>query len=40
MPFYELAADDPPLTYNAPGPPRIRPGGLYEVLVELRLATS
>lgn len=31
--FYE-AVGDPPLTYT-PGKPRIRPGGLYEVLVEL-----
>jgi hypothetical protein len=31
--FYE-SAGDPPLTYTA-GRPRIRPGGLYEVLVEL-----
>ncbi len=32
--FYELAGGNPPLTYT-PGTPRIRPGGLYEVLVEL-----
>ena len=32
--FYELEGGDPPLTYKALGP-RIRPGGLYEVLVEL-----
>jgi hypothetical protein len=32
--FYELAAGNPPLTYT-PGTARIRPGGLYEVLVEL-----
>ena len=32
--FYERAGADPPFTY-APGTPRIRPGGLYEVLVEL-----
>jgi hypothetical protein len=34
--FYELAGANPPLTYSASaGGPRIRPGGLYEVLVEL-----
>ena len=33
VPFYTFAGD-PPLTYTA-GTPRIRPGGLYEVLVEL-----
>lgn len=34
-PFYELpATNDPPLTYT-PGTPRVRPGGLYDVLVEL-----
>jgi hypothetical protein len=32
--FYELAGQDPPLTYTA-GTPRIRPGGLYELLIEL-----
>jgi hypothetical protein len=32
--FYELVGNDPPLTYT-PGTARIRPGGLYEVLVEL-----
>jgi len=32
--FYELAGGNPPLTYTS-GTPRIRPGGLYEVLVEL-----
>ena len=32
--FYELAGADPPLTFT-PGTARIRPGGLYEVLVEL-----
>lgn len=32
--FYEFAGGNPPLTYN-PGTPRIRPGGLYEVLIEL-----
>jgi hypothetical protein len=32
--FYELVGGNPPLTYT-PGTPRIRPGGLYEVLVEL-----
>jgi hypothetical protein len=35
VPFYELpATNDPPLTYT-PGKPRVRPGGLYNVLVEL-----
>ncbi len=34
VPFYERAGADPPLTYS-PGGPHIRPGGLYEVLVEL-----
>jgi hypothetical protein len=34
--FYERAGGNPPLTYSAAaGGPRIRPGGLYEVLVEL-----
>lgn len=33
VPFYELVGGDPPLTYTI-GTPRIRPGGLYEVLVE------
>jgi hypothetical protein len=32
VPFYE-AAGDPPFTYK-PGTPLVRPGGLYEVLVE------
>lgn len=32
--FYEAAGADPPLTYT-PGTARIRPGGLYEVLIEL-----
>jgi hypothetical protein len=32
--FYELPGGNPPLTY-APGTARIRPGGLYEVLIEL-----
>jgi hypothetical protein len=34
VPFYELANGNPPLTYT-PGTSQIRPGGLYEVLVEL-----
>ena len=34
VPFYELAGGNPPLTYT-PGTSRIRPGGLYELLVEL-----
>jgi hypothetical protein len=32
--FYELPGGNPPLTYTA-GTPRVRPDGLYEVLVEL-----
>ena len=32
--FYELAGGNPPLTYT-PGTARIRPHGLYEVLIEL-----
>lgn len=32
--FYESPGGDPPLTYTA-GTPRVRPDGLYEVLVEL-----
>lgn len=35
IPFYENAGGDPPLTY-APETPRVRPGGLYEVVVEFR----
>ncbi len=34
VPFYEGAAINDPPTYT-PGTPRIRPGGLYDVLVEL-----
>ena len=34
VPFYALPGADPPLTYVL-GPQRIRPSGLYEVLVEL-----
>ena len=35
VPFYELPpTNDPPLTYT-PGTPRVRLGGLYDVLVEL-----
>lgn len=34
VPFYALPGADPPLSY-ASGTPRIRPSGLYEVLVEL-----
>ncbi len=35
VPFYERGAtSDPPLTYTT-GTPRVRPGGLYDVLVEL-----
>jgi hypothetical protein len=32
--FYEVEGGSPPLTYT-PGTPRVRPDGLYEVLVEL-----
>lgn len=35
IPFYENAGGDPPLTYT-PGTARVRPSGLYEVVVELR----
>lgn len=34
VPFYEAPGANPPLTFT-PGTPRVRPGGLYEVLVEL-----
>ena len=34
VPFYERPGGNPPLTFT-PGTSRIRPGGLYEVLVEL-----
>lgn len=35
VPFYENAGGDPPLTHT-PGTPRVRPSGLYEVVVEFR----
>ena len=34
VPFYERPGGNPPLTFTI-GTPRVRPGGLYEVLVEL-----